>query len=130
MEREIRERLAAVVAALSATGLLLITERTTALAQDDASSFSPKEEQPEDYPPGPGREETFYACTACHGFKIVAQQGMVRRQWDETIDLMVERHNMPELVAEDREVVLDYLETTFPPRATGQRGWQNPFLKQ
>jgi hypothetical protein len=43
---------------------------------------------------------------------------------------MVERHNMPELVAEDREVVLDYLETTFPPRATGQRGWQNPFLKE
>jgi hypothetical protein len=122
--------LATVATALSATGLLLLTAKTTVLAQDDASSFAPKLEQPEDYPSGPGREETFYACTACHGFKIVAQQAMVRRQWDETIDFMVERHNMPELEAQDREVVLDYLASTFPPRAAGQRGWQNPFLKQ
>ena len=38
----------------------------------------PPEEQPEQYPDGPNREETFYFCTACHGFKIVAQQGMSR----------------------------------------------------
>lgn len=123
-------RLAAVVTALSATGLLLCSAKTTALAQDEASTFTPREEQPGDYPEGAGREETFYTCTACHGFKLVAQQGMLRRQWDETINLMIEKHNMPQLEDKDREIVLNYLESTFPPRATGQRGWQNPFLKK
>ena len=33
----------------------------------------------EDLPEGPGREETFYACTACHNFKLVAAQGLTGR---------------------------------------------------
>ncbi len=75
----------------------------------------------------PGRDETFYACTPCHGFKIVAQQGQSRRQWDDTLDWMTQRHNMPALDGDqDRKIVLDYLEATFPPRNT-PRGWQNPF---
>ena len=40
-----------------------------------AETFTPSQENPEDYPDGPGREQAFYACIACHGFKIVAQQG-------------------------------------------------------
>ena len=45
---------------------------------------------------------------------------------------MVRRHNMPPLDGKDREVVLTYLEATYPPRApaAGGRGWQNPFTKQ
>ena len=50
---------------------------------------------------GTGRDETFYACTACHGFKLIAQQGMSRRQWEESIELMVRRHNMPPLAPKD-----------------------------
>jgi mono/diheme cytochrome c family protein len=108
---------------------LLIAEATTAIAQDDLLAFTPREEQPDDYTDGAGREETFYTCTACHGFKIVAQQGMSRRQWNETIDLMIEKHNMPQPEEKDRETILNYLESTLAPRAGKQRSWQNPFLK-
>jgi hypothetical protein len=93
-----------------------------------AQQFTPSDENPEDFPAGPGRDDTFYACTACHGFKLVAQQGMNRRQWEESIDLMVSKHNMPALQEKEQKVVLDYLEATFPPRAPAPgRGWQNPF---
>ena len=52
-----------------------------------------------------------------------------RRQWDDTLDWMTQRHNMPALADEDRKIVLDYLEATYPPRDT-PRGWQNPFQNQ
>jgi hypothetical protein len=77
-----------------------------------------------------GREETFYACTACHNFKLVAAQGMNRRQWEDSLDWMVSKHGMNPLEGNDRKVVLDYLETAFPPRAPAGGGWQNPFLSQ
>ena len=99
-----------------------------ALAQ---TAFVPREESPEEFTAGKGREETFYACTACHGFKLVAQQGLTRAGWEDSINLMIRRHNMPPLDDKDRAVVLGYLETTYPPRAPASRGgWQNPFSKQ
>jgi hypothetical protein len=97
-------------------------------AQQSAPRFIPQDENPEDFPAGPGRDDTFYSCTACHGFKLIAQQGMNRRQWEDSINLMVAKHNMPPLDAKTRETVLNYLEATFPPRT--QRGWQNPFLNR
>jgi hypothetical protein len=94
-----------------------------------AQSFTPRDESPADYPAGHGRDQTFYACTPCHGFRIVAQQGQSRAQWDDTVAFMTERHGMPKLEGEDRKIVLDYLAVTFPPRrAPG--GWQNPFQKR
>ena len=99
---------------------------SAALAQ--APQFTPRDEAPEDFPAGPGRDDTFFACTACHGFKLVAAQGMTRRQWEDSIAWMVERHNMPPLPPKEQKIVLDYLEATFPPRAPAARsGWQNPF---
>ena len=92
-------------------------------------TFTPREESPEEFAPAPGRDETFYTCTACHNFKLVAQQGMSRRQWDETITLMNEKHNMPKLDDKEREVVLNYLEAAYPPRVQ-ERGWQNPFINR
>lgn len=100
-----------------------------ALAQGQAT-FVPADETPEQFPDHAGREETFYGCTACHGFKLVAQQGQTRRQWDDTIDFMIARHGMPKPEDADRKVILDYLETAFPPRAPAARGWQNPFLNR
>ena len=95
------------------------------------TAFTPRDESPEEFAAGPGRDETFYACTACHGFKLVAQQGMTRAQWEDSINLMIRRHNMPPLDEKDRAVVLGYLEATYPPRAPASRGgWQNPFSKQ
>ena len=99
-----------------------------ALAQ---STFTPREESPEEFPAGAGRDETFYTCTACHNFKLVAAQGLSRAAWDDSINLMTRRHNMPPLDGAERKTVLDYLEATYPPRAPASRGgWQNPFSKQ
>jgi mono/diheme cytochrome c family protein len=98
-----------------------------ALAQ---GTFTPREESPEEFVAAPGRDEAFYTCTACHGFKLVAQQGMTRAQWEDSINLMVSRHNMPPLDDKDRAVVLGYLEAAYPPHApAGRGGWQNPFAK-
>jgi len=89
----------------------------------------PPREKPEDYPQGPNREDTFYFCTACHSFKIVAQQGMSRERWNETFDVMVARHKMVDVKGEPREKMLDYLTAAFPERrAPG--GWKNPFEGQ
>jgi len=84
------------------------------------------EETPEVLPPGAGRDETFYACTPCHGTAIIRAQGMSRERWDATIDWMVERHGMPEIDDIDRKLVLEYLASNFPSR---QRGRTNPFLR-
>jgi mono/diheme cytochrome c family protein len=100
----------------------------TAWAEQPA--FTPRDETPEEFTAGAGRDETFYSCTACHNFKLVAQQGMNRRQWDETIALMTSRHGMPPLEDKDREIILNYLETAYPPRTPAGRGWQNPFLNR
>ncbi len=89
--------------------------------------FTPSDEKPEDFPAGPGRDDTFYFCTACHNFKLVAQQGMTRRQWEESLQWMTDKHNMPPLPPKDRDIVLNYLEATFPPRTPANRGWQSPF---
>jgi hypothetical protein len=89
----------------------------------------PKEEQPEDYPNGPNREDTFYFCTACHSFKIVAAQGMSRARWNETLDIMVTRHKMPDVQGADREKMLDYLAGAFPERRQ-PGGWKNPFAPE
>jgi len=94
------------------------------------TAFTPRDESPEEFTAGAGRDETFYACTACHGFRLVAQQGMTRAQWDDSINLMTRRHNMPPLDGTDRETVLNYLEAAYPPRApAGRGGWVNPFAK-
>lgn len=81
----------------------------------------------DDFPPGNGREETANMCAACHSGRIVSQQGMTRAQWDETLDVMTERHKMPNLEGDERNLILDYLAASFPPKT--RRGAPNPFLK-
>ena len=109
---------------LAVAGMLWIAPATA------QTGFTPREESPEEFSAGAGRNEAFYACTACHGFRLVAQQGMTRGQWEDSINLMVRRHNMPPLDDKDRDMVLNYLEAAYPPRAsTGRGGWVNPFAK-
>ena len=109
---------------VSATALLLALFLFAAphvLAQTKAA-----EETPEQYPAGEHRDDTFYFCTACHGFKIVAQQGQSRARWNDTLDLMTSVHGMVEVQGEQREQMLDYLAKAFPERrAPG--GWRSPF---
>ena len=57
---------------LAMAGMLWVSP---AMAQ---TGFTPRDESPEEFAAGAGRDETFYACTACHGFKLVAQQRMTR----------------------------------------------------
>ena len=64
-------------------------------------------------PSGPGRELVFGICQACHSLAIVKQQGLDRDSWDETLTWMVEEQGMPELDADNRDLVLDYLSTHY-----------------
>src|SRR6266550_2017303 len=93
---------------------LVVAGTLASLAQ---TTFTPRAESPDEFAAGAGRDETFYACTACHNFKLVAQQGMTRAQWEDSINLMIRRHNMPPLDDKDRDLVLNYLEAAYPPRA-------------
>ncbi|MBI3433850.1 MAG: hypothetical protein HY056_02040 [Proteobacteria bacterium] len=122
----------AATAAVFFTALAVLALSASApRAQSTGAAFAPRAESPEEFPAGDGRDETFYTCTACHNFQLVAAQGMTRRQWDESIELMMQRHNMPQLDTKDRKVILDYLEATYSPRAAERTGgWQNPFLKR
>ncbi len=52
-----------------------------------------------------------YACSPCHSIRLVVQQRLDRESWDETLTWMVEEQDMPELEAEDRALILDYLST-------------------
>ncbi|MFN3938852.1 MAG: aldehyde dehydrogenase [Gemmobacter sp.] len=114
MTRAVRPRAGLVAAALLAA----------ALAAAPAAAY----DEPEDLPEGEGRDDTFWLCSACHSFQVVARQGMSRGMWDDTLTLMVERHGMPELDAEERTLILDYLAEHFGPDLRPARGgWQNPF---
>jgi mono/diheme cytochrome c family protein len=103
----------------------------TVQAQAPAPAFAAKDERIEDLPDGPGREETFGLCTACHGYKLVSNQGMSRERWDETLNWMTERHNMPDIQGAERDVILNYLASHHPPKApAGSGGFKNPFAPQ
>ena len=89
------------------------------------SVFQPRDETEFDYPDHPGRGLAFGFCASCHGFRIVAAQGMTREQWDSSLAWMTERHNMPAIETADRLPILDYLATAFPPKEPtgGRPGW-------
>lgn len=65
-------------------------------------------------PAGPGREDVFYRCKACHSLMIVKQQGLSRPAWDESLEWMVEEQGMPPIEDEStRARILDYLSAHF-----------------
>ncbi len=66
-----------------------------------------------DWPQGPGREEAFYLCSACHSLAIVKQQGLSRESWDELLVWMVEEQGMDELEPDERVLILDFLAANF-----------------
>lgn len=109
-----------------AVGAVWLVALSPAASRGQSGSFTPRDETPEMYPAAPHREDTFYFCSACHGFRIVSTQGMSRERWDESLTWMTERHNMPKLEGQERSNVLDYLAQAFPERAS-PRGWKNPF---
>jgi len=91
-------------------------------------AFTPRDETPEMWPAGEGRDDTFYMCTACHASGIIIRLGQTREGWNELIDQMVARHNMAPVDDDMRKVLVEYLAGAFPPRApAAQGGWRNPF---
>lgn len=77
-----------------------------------AQSAKTNAEEEQDWqglPPGKGREETFYLCSPCHSLKLVTQQGLSARRWNEVMDWMKDEQEMPELEPEDRKLIVDYL---------------------
>lgn len=66
-------------------------------------------------PDGPGQEATYYTCNACHSVRLVTQQRLPRRRWDQLLDWMVEKQGMAPLAAEERALILDYLGSHLNP---------------
>ena len=120
----LRRPIAASASALATFAVLVALSAPDSAGQ--SKRVRPLQEEPEHYPDGPSREETFYFCTPCHSFKIVAAQGMSRERWNETLDFMVARHKMPDVQGADRKKMLDYLSSAFPERRE-PGGWKNPF---
>ncbi len=67
-------------------------------------------------PPGDGREMVEGICSGCHSIRLVTQQRLSRERWDHLLDWMVAEQGMPELDAETRERVLDYLGSHLAPK--------------
>lgn len=78
-----------------------------------AGAGAPAQDELGGLPAGPGQEETYYACSACHSIRLVTQQRLPRRRWDHLLDWMVEEQGMPELPADERELILGYLTTHY-----------------
>lgn len=114
--------------ALLLAGLALGLLASATLAQPAA--FAPTDGRAEDLPEGPGREETFGLCTACHGFKLVANQGMSREQWNDSLTWMTHRHGMVDIQGAERDLILDYLAKHYGPKPARAGGFRNPFAPQ
>ena len=82
----------------------------------DDQATAAQEEDNFDYdglPPGPGREEVFVTCSACHSLKLVQQQGLSRHRWEEILDWMVEEQGMTPLNPPEHDLVINYLITHY-----------------
>jgi hypothetical protein len=62
---------------------------------------------------GPGQEETYFACSACHSIHLVKQQRLSPERWDKTLTLMVDKQGMPEPDPDERALILEYLVTYY-----------------
>lgn len=111
-------------AAVAAAMLLALAAGSIAIAQNQPER---EPEEPTVFPDGPHRDEVFYFCTACHGSDLIRAQGHSRERWAEVLKIMVEKHNMAELDAEELDFTLDYLARAFPPKG---RAYSNPFLNR
>ncbi len=66
-------------------------------------------------PRAPGAEETYYLCSACHSFRLVAQQGLDYERWKEALDWMIEEQEMEALEPDERKLITNYLAKFYGP---------------
>lgn len=79
--------------------MLALAPAVPAAAQDDFGGL----------PAGPGQEEVFYNCSACHSMAIVMQQGLPRDRWEYLLEWMVDEQGMAPLEPDDHAAILEYL---------------------
>ncbi|MDA1100453.1 MAG: hypothetical protein O2967_15860 [Proteobacteria bacterium] len=66
-------------------------------------------------PRAPGAEEAYYLCSACHSFRLVAQQGLNYARWEETLIWMVKEQEMEAPEADDLKLITNYLAKYYGP---------------
>lgn len=64
-------------------------------------------------PDGPGAEETYYQCVACHSTEIIKQQRVTDQRWDELWIWMQESQGMVAPDDETKTAILGYLKQNF-----------------
>jgi len=88
--------------ALSAALTVAAASAPPAVGQDDEGNIAL-------LPDAEGRDITYVICSGCHSIRLVAQQGLTRKAWAESLEWMVEEQGMAELDPETHAIVLDYL---------------------
>lgn len=84
-----------------------------------APSLAPSGPQPEGnpefggLPDGPGAEDTYYMCSACHSIALVKQQRLTDARWDYLWNWMIEEQGMADAGEEYRQTILGYLKQHY-----------------
>jgi hypothetical protein len=65
--------------------------------------------------PGPHRDLVIQNCLACHSERLILQNNMTRKAWDNKITWMQKTQNLWPLDLKVRSHILDYLETVQGP---------------
>ena len=79
----------------------------------DASQTSSAPKKLTALPDDIGKAEVVQNCTACHTDKLIIQNRMPAKKWDETITWMQEKQNMWALKPEARKKIVAYLGKHF-----------------
>lgn len=69
--------------------------------------------QSPDLPPGDMQSKARTACMECHESRIILQQRLGRANWEKEVDKMIRWGAVVD--AKDRDGLVDYLSTNFPP---------------
>ena len=69
--------------------------------------------QDDTLPQGTMQSKARAACTLCHDARIIVQQRLTKEVWTKEVDKMVKWGAL--LNASDRDAMIDYLSTNFPP---------------
>lgn len=82
---------------------------------DDTATLAQGAPNPDlgNLPDGPGAEETFYQCVACHSTALIRQQRVTDERWDYLWHWMIEAQGMTPPDDETKGVILGYLKTHF-----------------
>ncbi|MCZ0964239.1 cytochrome C-552 [Paracoccus benzoatiresistens] len=86
---------------------------TALMARSDEGADAESNAELGGLPDGPGAEDTYYQCVACHSTEIIKQQRVTDHRWDELWTWMVEAQGMVEPDDKTKKVILTYLKENF-----------------